>query len=75
MTEQELEEFIAAGARVLGLPVEDAWKPTIRAHLEVNLRLAAEVVEFALADEIEPAPVFEIDDLVRVSRAPGSQHD
>ena len=58
MTDLQLDAFIVAGARVLGLPIEDAWKPAIRAHLEVSLRFAARVMEFALPDEAEPAPVF-----------------
>ena len=43
----------------LGLPVEPAWKPAIKANLQVTLRLAALVAEFELPDEAEPAPVFE----------------
>ncbi len=59
MTNSELDDFILAGAHVLGLPIEEAWKPAIRAHLEVSLRLAARIVEFDLPDETEPAPVFQ----------------
>ena len=40
------------------LPVEPQWLATIRANLEVNLRLANFVAEFALPDESEPGPVF-----------------
>ena len=40
------------------LPVEDAWKPAVKANLEVSLRLARLVDEFALPDEAEPASVF-----------------
>ena len=40
------------------LPLEDAWRPAVRANLEVSLRLARLVDEFALPDETEPAPVF-----------------
>jgi hypothetical protein len=58
MTDSELDDFVLAGARVLGLPIEEAWKPAIRAHLEVSFRLAARVMEFDLPDETEPAPVF-----------------
>jgi len=59
LTNSEFDEVIAAGMRVLGLVIDDAWRPAIRAHLEVNLRLGEQVLEFALADEAEPAPVFE----------------
>ena len=54
-----LDSYIDAAAEVLALPVEPAWKPAIRAHLQVTLRLAAVVAELELPDEAEPAPVFE----------------
>jgi len=54
-----LDAYIDATARVLDLPVEPEWKPSVRANLEVTLRLAALVTEFTLPDEAEPAPVFE----------------
>jgi hypothetical protein len=57
-TPDALNDFIDAAARALDLPVEPAWKPAIRANLEVTLRLAALVGSFALPDEAEPAPVF-----------------
>jgi hypothetical protein len=53
-----LDGFVEAAARVLALPVEPEWRPAIKANLEVSLRLAAFVAEFALPDETEPAPVF-----------------
>jgi hypothetical protein len=53
-----LDGFVAAAAHALALPVEPQWLAAIRANLEVNLRMAAFVAEFALPDESEPAPVF-----------------
>jgi hypothetical protein len=53
-----LDHFIGAAAHALALPVEPAWKPTIRANLEVTLRLAASFADFPLPDDAEPAPVF-----------------
>jgi hypothetical protein len=53
-----LDLYIDAVAKALALPVEDAWKPAVRANLEVSLRLARLVDEFALPDETEPASVF-----------------
>ena len=55
---EALDEYIDAVAKALGLPVEDAWRPAVRANLEVSLRLARLVDEFALPDETEPASVF-----------------
>ncbi len=58
MATPDLDEFIAASARVLALPAEPAWYPTIRFNLEVTFRLAALVADFRLPDDAEPAPVF-----------------
>jgi len=58
MAADSLDDFIDAAARALALPIEEAWKPAIRANLEVSLRLARLVDEFALPDEAEPASVF-----------------
>ena len=55
---EPLDAFIEAAARVLALPIEPQWLAAIKANLEVNLRMAAFVAEFALPDETEPAPVF-----------------
>jgi hypothetical protein len=53
-----LEAFIEAGTKALDLPLDPAWVPSIRAHLQVSLGHAASVGSFALPDEAEPAPVF-----------------
>ncbi len=55
----DLEMLIDAGTRLLGIPVDPAWKPTILANLDVTLRLAALVDSFPLPDEADPAPVFQ----------------
>ncbi|UPK36196.1 DUF4089 domain-containing protein [Bradyrhizobium sp. 186] len=55
---EPLDDYIDAVAKALALPVEEAWRPAIRANLEVSLRLARLVDDFALPDETEPAPVF-----------------
>ena len=58
MAADPLDDYIDAVAKALALPVEDAWKPSVRANLEVSMRLARLVDEFALSDEAEPASVF-----------------
>ena len=58
MPANPLDDFIDAAANALALPIEDAWKPAVRANLEVSLRLARLVDEFALPDETEPASVY-----------------
>ncbi|WP_315782986.1 MULTISPECIES: DUF4089 domain-containing protein [unclassified Bradyrhizobium] len=52
------DDYIDAVGRALGLPIEDAWRPAIRANLEVSLKMAKLVDEFSLPDEAEPASVF-----------------
>jgi hypothetical protein len=54
-----LDDFIAASARTLGLPMKPDWLPAVRANLEVTLNHAALVAEFELPDDVEPAPIFE----------------
>jgi hypothetical protein len=54
-----LDDYIAAAARVLDLPIEPAWLPSVRANLELTLRLGALVAAFPLPDEADAAPVFE----------------
>jgi hypothetical protein len=58
MAADPLDEYIDAVAKALALPVEDAWRPAVRANLEVSLRLARMVDDFALADDTEPASVY-----------------
>jgi hypothetical protein len=55
----QLDTFIDAVSASLGLEIEEAWKPAVRANLEVTLRLAKLVDEFPLPDEIEPAEIYE----------------
>jgi hypothetical protein len=58
MAADPLDDYIDAVAGALALPIEAAWKPAVKANLEVSLRLARLVDEFPLSDETEPASVF-----------------
>jgi hypothetical protein len=49
---------IDAGSYMLGLTIDPAWIPSVRANLEVSLRLARIVDEFPLSDDHEPASTF-----------------
>jgi hypothetical protein len=55
----DLDHYITTTAQVLGLTINPAWRPSVRANLDVSLRLAKLVDEFPLPDESEPAGVFE----------------
>lgn len=60
MPTDPLDVYIDAAAEVLALPVEEAWKPAIRANLDVSLKMARMVQEFPLPDEIEPASIYRV---------------
>ena len=53
-----LDDYIDAVAKALKLPIEEAWKPSVKANLEVSLKMARLVDEFALPDETESASIF-----------------
>ncbi len=53
-----LDDYMAAASVVLALPVDDAWKPAVRANLDVSLKMARMVEELPLPDEAESASVF-----------------
>ena len=58
MAADRLDEYIDAVAMALALPVEEGWRPAVKANLEVSLRMARLVDEFTLPDETEPASVY-----------------
>jgi hypothetical protein len=47
MTVDPLDDYIDAVGKAPALPIEDAWKPAVRANLAVSLRLAR-LVDVAL---------------------------
>jgi hypothetical protein len=53
-----VSEMVAASAAALGLKVDPAWEANVAFNLQLILRHAALVDEFALPDDAEPAPVF-----------------
>ena len=58
MATEPLDDYIDAVGSALALPIEESWRPTVKANLQVSLRLARLVDEFPLPDETEPASVF-----------------
>jgi hypothetical protein len=53
-----LDDFITGAAAALALPIDPAWRPAVRTHLEITLKLGKLIEEFDLPDDAEPAPVF-----------------
>jgi hypothetical protein len=55
---EPLDDFISTAAAALDLPLEVEWQGAIKANLEVTLKHAGFVADFALPDEAEPAPIY-----------------
>ena len=58
MTDAELDAFMDASARALGIEIAPDWRDAVRANLAVTFRMGALVLSFPLPDEADPAPVF-----------------
>jgi hypothetical protein len=53
-----LNDLIEPGAELFELNVEPAWKPAVRANLQVIFGQAALFMAFELPEDTEPAPIF-----------------
>ena len=53
-----IDALIDAAAAILTLTIEPAWKPAVRANLQVIFAQVALVTAFDLPDDAEPAPIF-----------------
>lgn len=53
-----LDTLVSAGAQMLKLPLDPAWRGSVKFNLGLILRLGAVVDEFPLPDDAEPGPVF-----------------
>lgn len=58
MATDTLDDFITTAAAALDLPLDPAWRPAVKANLVVTFQHAANVADFPLPDDAEPAPVF-----------------
>ena len=58
MATDPLDDYIDAVGKAMALPMDERWRPAVKANLQVSLRLAKLVDEFPLPDETEPANVF-----------------
>jgi hypothetical protein len=50
--------LVAATAQELALPIDAAWRASVKLNLKLLFEHAALVDALSLPDEIEPAPVF-----------------
>ena len=58
MTQNEWDAYIAEAAKLLGLALTDEMRAATRANLETAERMAKLVLDYALDDHAEIAPVF-----------------
>jgi 1-carboxybiuret hydrolase subunit AtzG-like len=56
--EEDRVAALNAAIDLLGLPVAEAWRSAALANMKVIGEAAQLVLDFPLADEDEPAPVF-----------------
>ncbi len=59
MPTDPLDDYIDTVSAAMGLTIDPAWKPAVRANLDVTLKMARLIEEFPLPDEIEPANIYE----------------
>lgn len=57
--DKALDAYIATVAGALDLKIDAEWQPVVRETVAALLDVGRFVAEFDLADDIEPAPVFE----------------
>jgi len=57
-TEVDVKTYADTMVKALGLPLTAEYAPQVEANLAVAFRLVQLVLDFPLADEAEPAPVF-----------------
>ena len=58
MSGEEWDIYVEQAAKLLGIPLTDEMRGPARGNLETAERLARLVLDYPLADEREPAPVF-----------------
>jgi hypothetical protein len=54
----DVDAWLDANAALLGIPVAPEWSDSVRLHLRITRDHALRVMEFALSDDADPAPVF-----------------
>lgn len=54
----EADQHVAHMETVMGLTIEDDWRPVVEMHVAAIEKAAEQVLAFPLEDEVEAAPVF-----------------
>jgi hypothetical protein len=53
-----LTDLINASGKAFELTIESAWRPAVRANLQIIFQQATLFMAFELPDDAEPAPIF-----------------
>jgi hypothetical protein len=53
-----LDAWIDAGTAALGIEINPDWRAAVRMHLRISLGHAKAVLDAAVPDDTDPAPVF-----------------
>lgn len=54
----DAKTHVAHMEKVMGLAIEDDWRPMVEANMTATAKAAALVLSFPLEDDVEAAPVF-----------------
>ncbi|WP_428686626.1 DUF4089 domain-containing protein [Roseibium sp.] len=57
--EFDAKAHVAHMEKVMGLTIEDDWRPVVEAHIAATKKAADLVLSFPLEDHVEAASVFE----------------
>jgi len=55
---RDLDAFVDSGVKLLKLPLDPAWRESVKANVAVILRQADAVMAVDIPDDADPAPVF-----------------
>lgn len=54
----QADQHVAHMEAVMGLTIEDTWRPVVEMHIAAIEKAAEQVLEFPLDEDVEAAPVF-----------------
>lgn len=54
----QADQHVAQMETVMGLTIEDNWRPVVEMHIAAIEKAAEAVLSFPLEDDVEAAPVF-----------------
>ena len=58
MTKDEIAAYVDAAAKLIGLPIDPAYREQVIANLERGRQIASLALAEPLADDLAAAPVF-----------------